>query len=207
VFTTIAAKWKAVFNEIRKIQKTGRPILIGTRSVQESEHLSSLLAAKGLEHMVLNAVRHAEEAWIVAAAGRQGSITVATNMAGRGTDIRLGKNVAGMGGLHVIGTQRNESGRIDRQLWGRCSRQGNPGIAQAFVSLEDELPQRYARTMTAALLRRYGAVDREISSSLPRRLVDRAQHRAERAALRQRKNLLQVDTWLDEQLGFAGQDT
>lgn len=207
VFTTIAAKWKAVLNEIRKIQKTGRPILVGTRSVQESEHLSDLLTAEGLEHTVLNAVRHAEEAWIVAGAGRQGRITVATNMAGRGTDIRLGKNVAGLGGLHVIGTQRHEAGRIDRQLWGRCSRQGNPGIAQAFVSLEDELPQTYARIMTAALLRRYGTVDREISSMLPRRLIDRAQRRAERAALRQRKSLFHFDDWLDEHLGFAGQET
>ena len=206
VFTTIAAKFKAVISEIRAVHKTGRPILVGTRSVEESEHLSSLLTEKGLEHTVLNAVRHAEEAWIVAGAGRQGCITVATNMAGRGTDISLGKNVASMGGLHVIGTQRHEAGRIDRQLWGRCSRQGNPGIAQAFVSLEDELPQRYARIMTAALLRRYGAVDREISSWLPRRLIDRAQHRAERAALRQRKSLLQVDDWLDETLGFAGQE-
>jgi len=206
VFTTIAAKFKAVISEIRAVHKTGRPILVGTRSVEESEHLSSLLTEKGLEHTVLNAVRHAEEAWIVAGAGRQGCITVATNMAGRGTDISLGKNVASMGGLHVIGTQRHEAGRIDRQLWGRCSRQGNPGIAQAFVSLEDELPQRYARIMTAALLRRYGAVDREISSFLPRRLIDRAQHRAERAALRQRKSLLQVDDWLDETLGFAGQE-
>jgi preprotein translocase subunit SecA len=207
VFTTIAAKFKAVISEIRAVHKTGRPILVGTRSVQESEHLRDLLATEGLEHTVLNAVRHAEEAWVVAGAGRQGCITVATNMAGRGTDIRLGKNVAGMGGLHVIGTQRHEAGRIDRQLWGRCSRQGNPGIAQAFVSLEDELPQRYARTMTTALLKRYAAVDREISSALPRCLVDRAQHRAERAALRQRKSLLRVDDWLDEYLGFAGQDT
>ena len=124
---------------------TGRPILVGTRSVRASESLSRLLTEQGLEHRVLNAVHHREEAQIVAQAGQQGWITVATNMAGRGTDIKLGPGVAAMGGLHVIATERNESGRIDRQLFGRCARQGDPGSAQAIVSLEDEFVARYAR--------------------------------------------------------------
>lgn len=206
VFTTNAAKWKAIIRDVRKVQRTGRPILVGTRSVQESEHLSNLLDVEGLEHQVLNAVHHAEEAQIVAGAGQQGRITVATNMAGRGTDIHLGRGVESLGGLHVIGTQRHESGRIDRQLYGRSARQGDPGSAQAFVSLEDELPQRHAPMTTAALLWRYGQGGREISSSFSSRLLDKAQRRAERIALRQRKNLLQKDNWLDENLGFAGQD-
>lgn len=206
VFATEQAKWKAVVDEIRRIHDTGRPILVGTRSVRASEHLSKLLTAEGLDHRVLNAVRHREEAQIVAGAGQEGRITVATNMAGRGTDIKLGRGIAEIGGLHVIATERHEAHRIDRQLFGRCARQGDPGSAQAIVSLEDELVRRHAPRLSAGLRRRFGRTDKEISSPITRRVFDIAQRRAERLALRQRKGVLRTDDWLDEYLGFAGNE-
>ncbi len=203
VFATEAAKWRAVVEEIRSTHQAGRPVLVGTRSVRASETLSTMLAEAGLEHVVLNAVRHAQEAEIVAAAGQAGRITVATNMAGRGTDIRLGSGVAERGGLHVIATERHEAGRIDRQLFGRSARQGDPGSAVAIVSLEDELVARYAPYLTRGFRGRYRGKEREIRSRLARRLFDDAQRRAERQALRQRKAVLRTDRWLDEYLGFA----
>jgi len=204
VFASERAKWGAVVEEIRQVHESGRPLLVGTRSVRASEHLSGLLAAEGLEHVVLNAVRHAEEAQIVAGAGQVGRITVATNMAGRGTDIRLGRGVAELGGLKVIATERHEAGRIDRQLFGRTARQGDPGDALALVSLEDELVRRHAPHLSAAQRRTYGKAEREISSPLTRGIFNLAQRRAERLALRQRKAVLRTDDWLDEYLGFAG---
>ena len=206
VYATEDAKWRAVVEEIRRLHGTKRPVLVGTRSVRASERLSAMLTEQSLGHQVLNAVRHAEEAEIVAAAGEKWKITVATNMAGRGTDIRLGPGVAEGGGLHVLATDRHEAGRIDRQLFGRCARQGDPGTAQAFVSLEDELVRRHAPRLSAALRRRHGQSDREISSALNRRVFDLAQRRAERMALRQRKGVLRTDDWLDEYLGFAGSE-
>ena len=207
VFATEEAKWKAVTAEIRRTHLAGRPVLVGTRSVRASEHLSGLLAAEGLPHQVLNAVRHAEEAQIVAGAGQEGRITVATNMAGRGTDIRLGRGVAARGGLRVLATERHEAGRIDRQLFGRCARQGDPGDARAFVSLEDELVRRFAPHWTMALRRRFGRTEKDVSSPLTRRPFDAAQERAERLALKGRKAVLRTDDWLDEYLGFAGRET
>jgi preprotein translocase subunit SecA len=207
VYATESAKWRAVVEEIRRVRATGRPLLVGTRSVRASERLSEMLAAGGLEHVVLNAVRHAEEAQIVAGAGQPGRITVATNMAGRGTDIKLGRGVAEIGGLAVIATERHEAGRVDRQLFGRCARQGDPGTSGAYVSLEDELAHRHAPKLSAALRGRFGATDREISSGMTRRLFDRAQRRAERQALKQRKGVLKTDDWLDEYLGFAGTES
>ena len=206
VFTSVAAKWEALIDEVRRVHKTGRPILLGTRSVGTSEHLSGLLTTEGFEHQVLNAVRHDQEAQIVASAGLKERITVATNMAGRGTDILLGTGVAKLGGLHVIATERHESGRIDRQLYGRCARQGDPGSAQPFVSLEDELMQQHAHLVSVALARHSADSDREISSMFSRILVDGAQRRAERVSLRQRKDVLRTDNWLDEYLGFAGKE-
>jgi len=206
VFTTSQAKWAALVAEIRSLHATGRPVLVGTRSVQASEHLSQMLASKGLEHQVLNAVRHAAEAEIVARAGQPGRITVATNMAGRGTDIKLGRGVAEIGGLHVIASERHEARRIDRQLFGRCARQGDPGSAQAFVAVGDELLVRYAPMARAMLPRRFGQSDREVSSALTRRAFDIAQKRAQRMALRQRKSVLRTDDWLNEYLGFAGRE-
>ncbi len=205
VFASEKAKWSAIVNQITRIHQTHRPLLVGTRSVRASENLSQLLRAEGLEHQVLNAVRHAEEAQIVAGAGKADKITVATNMAGRGTDIKLGRGVPELGGLHVLATERHEAGRIDRQLFGRSARQGDPGSAQAMVSLEDELPRRHTTHLSAALARR-AHPDRRISSVLTRRVFDLAQRRAERLALRQRKAVLRTDDWLDEYLGFAGRE-
>ena len=206
VFATEEAKWRAVVDEIVALHRRGRPVLVGTRSVRASEHLSLLLTAKGLEHQVLNAVRHAEEAQIVAAAGQPGKITVATNMAGRGTDIKLGRGVTEVGGLAVLATERHEAGRIDRQLYGRAGRQGDPGSAQAIVCLEDELVRRHAPHLTGMLAGRHGKSDKEISSAATRHLFDAAQRKAERMALRQRKGVLRTDDWLDEYLGFAGSE-
>ncbi len=206
VFATKEGKWDAVIAEIQKQHETGRPILIGTRSVETSELLSQRLTELKLEHQVLNAVRHAEEARIVAGAGQRGKITVATNMAGRGTDIKLGKGVADLGGLCVIAAERNDSLRVDRQLFGRAGRQGDPGSAAVFCSLEDELLRRFAPRWTHALIRRFRRKTGEVSGMMTRRLFKVAQNRAQRMALRQRKGVLKSDDWLDEFLGFAGRE-
>jgi len=200
------AKLEAVVDSCVDIHQSGRPVLIGTRSVRASEQVSDMLRRKGLDHQVLNAVRHAEEAQIVAAAGHEGKITVATNMAGRGTDIKLGKGVIDAGGLHVILTERHESGRVDRQLVGRCARQGDPGSFQTFVSLEDELVRRHATNISGVIRKRYGHTEGDVKSTMARRMFNRAQRHAESAALRQRKGVLQTDRWLDEYLGFAGSE-
>lgn len=204
VFGTSEARWVAVVEEVKRIHKLGRPVLVGTRSVEASEKLSSMLNAKALKHDVLNAVRHEEEAAIVEQAGQPGRITVATNMAGRGTDIKLGPGIAEAGGLHVISTDRNESGRIDRQLYGRAGRQGDPGSAIAFVSLEDELVRKY---LTRASRRAAASAgDREASSGRMHRLFNKAQQRAQRLARKQRKSVLKSDDWMEENLGFAGRE-
>jgi preprotein translocase subunit SecA len=204
VLSAEQSKWQRLVEEIQKVHNSGRPILVGTRSVHDSELLSSLLAAQSLDHHVLNAVRHREEAQIVAEAGQPGKITVATNMAGRGTDIKLGRGVAALGGLHVIAAERNESGRIDRQLFGRCARQGDPGSAQAIVSLEDEFVCRYATHLAGYLRHRHAQGSGDICSALTRTAFHLAQYRAERFALSQRKAVMRADHWLDETIGFAG---
>ena len=204
LYKSASAKWEAVVNEICRVQATGRPVLIGTRNVSDSEHLSRLLTDIGLQHQVLNAVRQEFEADIIAEAGQMKRITVATNMAGRGTDICLGEGVAELGGLHVIATDRHEAGRIDRQLFGRSARQGDPGSARAFSSLEDELMQKYARPLSSCLSRFFRNGKTEISSRFWKYLVNRAQRRAERVSRHRRKDLLRSDKWIEEQLGFAG---
>ena len=204
IFTKAADKWKAIVEHIVEIHATGRPILIGTRSVHASEYLSQMLTDRELEHRVLNAVRHAEEAAIVALAGQEGKITVATNMAGRGTDIKLGRGVAEKGGLHVIATERHEDGRVDRQLFGRAGRQGDPGSAIAFSALDDELTQRHAPIWARSFMRRMSGTNQELKGKFTKYLVDHAQQRAAHMAFRQRKAVLKTDDWLDEFLGFAG---
>jgi preprotein translocase subunit SecA len=204
VFATGEEKWDAVVQEIERCHSTGRPVLVGTRSVRASEKLAELLAGRNHPYNLLNAVRHKEEAQIVAAAGEENRITIATNMAGRGTDIKLGRGVADMGGLHVIATERHESGRIDRQLFGRCARQGDPGSAQAFMSLEDELFQRFVpapmrNRLASALKRKTLGAGRLSQAGL-----SHAQRAAQRLAYRQRRNVLRMDTWLEEALAFAG---
>ena len=192
-------KWNMIVQEIKKVHEEGRPVLIGVRSVRASEHLSSLLKEAGLEHQVLNAIYHRQEAQIVAEAGKAGKITVATNMAGRGTDIKLGRGVADLGGLHVIAAEPNDSGRIDRQLFGRGARQGDPGSAQGIFSLEDEIVARYSKGLTAYLKNRFT----NGNHTLPNVIIRLSQKRAERLAIRQRKAVLKTDHWLDEQLGFT----
>ena len=208
VFDVADARWAAVVEEIAASHAAGRPVLVGTRSVRSSEHLSRLLTEAGLEdHQVLNAVRHKEEAQIIAQAGQVGKITVATNMAGRGVDIKLGRGVTELGGLHVIAPERNQSRRVDRQLFGRAGRQGDPGSAQVYVSLDDELLEQFTPTLSKLLRRRYGHGGREASNRLTRWAFNVAQRRSQRQALRQRKQVLRTDDWLDEYLGFAGRES
>jgi preprotein translocase subunit SecA len=163
-----------------------------------------MLADRGLTFSVLNAVRHREEAAIVAGAGKPGAITIATNMAGRGTDIKLGRGVAKLGGLHVITTERNESGRIDRQLFGRCARQGDPGSVQVFISLDDELFRRFVPASIRTLLS--SAVEKGTLGVHPvaERFLIYAQNAAQRLAFHQRRGVMQMDTWLADALSFTG---
>lgn len=206
VFPTEELKWARIVQEIRRIHEAGRPVLVGTRNVRSSERLGSLLTAEGLDHQVLNAIYHRQEAQIVAEAGQRGKITVATNMAGRGTDIKLGRGVAKSGGLHVIAAEPNESARIDRQLFGRGARQGDPGSAQGIFSLEDEVVSQYAGHMIGFFKKRYAYAKGDVSSFLIRNAFRQAQQSAERLALRRRKSVLKTDHWLDEQLGFTGKE-
>jgi preprotein translocase subunit SecA len=205
VYSTAVQRWKAVVETISKIHRMGRPVLVGTRSVAASEHLSHLLMDAGLSHKVLNARQDKEEAEIVARAGEHGRITVATNMAGRGTDIRLAPGVAELGGLHVIATERHEARRIDRQLFGRCGRQGDPGTCEAVVSLEDELVTVYVskifQWLVAAALKTPGTL---IARWIGKMLLARAQHRAERLHARMRHDLLKMDEQLGDALAFSG---
>ena len=142
IYRTERAKFRAVVDEIAETHEAGRPVLVGTVSIEKSEELSKMLEERGLTHSVLNAKQHEREASIVAQAGQQGAITIATNMAGRGTDIVLGFGVGEMGGLHIIGTERHEARRIDNQLRGRAGRQGDNGSTRFFVSVEDEIMRR-----------------------------------------------------------------
>ena len=204
VFPDTDRKWDAVVEEIVRCNKTGRPILVGTRNVRASERLAKMLTAKELEFNLLNAVRHEEEAVIVAAAGKQGRITIATNMAGRGTDIKLGRGVVELGGLHVIATERHESGRIDRQLFGRSARQGDPGSAQAFMSVDDELIQRFVPGLLQKRLASAIEKRRPVAKRLAESILSHAQRAAQRLAFRQRRNVLKMDTWLIDALSFTG---
>jgi preprotein translocase subunit SecA len=206
VFPTQRAKYQAIAEEIQTVHQTQRPILVGTRNVKDSEYLSNLLHEKGLEHEVLNAVYHKEEAQIVSRAGQPGAVTVATNMAGRGTDIKLGRGIKDIGGLHVVACERHESPRVDRQLYGRAGRQGDPGSCQAWVSLEDDLVQRHAAKQVRMMQQFHRGGEKSIASAVTRQLWDQAQSRATRMALRQRKSVLETDNWLDEYLGFAGME-
>jgi preprotein translocase subunit SecA len=202
IYATQDEKWNAVVKRIAQIHALGRPILVGTRSVEASERLSRLLANDGLDHQLLNARQDAEEARIIAEAGRRRRITVATNMAGRGTDIRLAPEALGLGGLHVIATELHESRRIDRQLFGRCGRQGDAGTCEAIISLEDELAQVYSHRFLR-MLGRYIA-GRRLSSRALVLTFQMAQRSAERLHLRMRRDLLEIDEQLDSALAFSG---
>jgi preprotein translocase subunit SecA len=191
MFDTLDQKWDAVVQRVSEINETGAPVLVGTRSVLASEALSMRLAKLGKAHRVLNATQTAQEASIVAEAGQQGRITVATNMAGRGTDIKLGRGMAELGGLHVIATEPHGSGRVDRQLFGRAARQGDPGSAQMFACAEDDLFVRHVAQLRHSW-RAIGAA----------RLVRMAQQRAESLARFNRKQVLRNDDWMDQSLPF-----
>lgn len=201
VYPRADAKWQAIVASLRELHAQGRPVLVGTRSVAASEHLSGLLTAAGLPHQVLNARQDQEEAKVIAAAGERGRITVATNMAGRGTDIRLGPGVAELGGLHVLATERHDARRIDRQLFGRGGRQGDPGSFQAIVSLEDEIVQGFFGKHAARLAR---LMPRWFFAWLGRVLVAVAQGAAQRHHARVRRELLRVDDHLSDLLAFTG---
>jgi len=204
VYRDAEARWGAVVERIAALHGQGRPILVGTRSVAASEHLSARLAAAGLPHRVLNARQDKEEADIVACAGELGRITVATNMAGRGTDIRLAPRVAELGGLHVIATERHEAGRIDRQLFGRCGRQGDPGSHEVFASLEDEIVAVHAGRMERRLARLATRMPGRTAAWLAGLVVRRAQRAAERLHSRIRRDLLDHDEQRETALAFAG---
>lgn len=192
-------KWNAIVEDIERLHADGRPILVGARSVAASERLAAQLRGRGLECHLLNASRLAEEATIIAIAGERSRITIATNMAGRGTDIRLGAGVADLGGLHVIATERHESGRVDRQLFGRAGRQGDPGSAQAFTSSEDELLARHLPKPLKGLL------NPGRGSAISQTAIRIAQRQAQHLAFKQRKAVLRADAWLDDALSFAGE--
>lgn len=206
-FQDAKSKWQAIIVEIEKVHSMGRPILVGTRSVLASEQLGQWLEQRGLESKILNATRLKEEAGIVALAGEPGRITIATNMAGRGTDIKLGQGVTASGGLHVIGTERHESGRVDRQLFGRAARQGDPGSAQVFVSAEDELVQKFLSKSAKMALKESMRRNLPGRGRIAKSAFDYAQSRAENLAYKQRQNILRSDVWLDDALSFSGGET
>jgi preprotein translocase subunit SecA len=192
IFSNSEERFQAVAMQIVDWNRKGVPVLVGTRSIEKSERLSALLEAQGIEHQILNAKNHEIEAQIVAQAGQKGRVTVATNMAGRGTDIKLGDGVAELGGLHVIGTERHEARRIDRQLSGRCARQGDPGVSQFFISLDDEIVEAYGEKPAARIRKRLGGTG-ELTSVRMRRFFVAAQRKKERQHFRDRKLLMHYE--------------
>jgi preprotein translocase subunit SecA len=200
VYKTKREKYNAVIDEIAELNRKGRPILVGTTSVEISELLSRMLKMKGLKHNVLNAKLHQREAEIVAEAGKTGTITIATNMAGRGTDIKLTEEVRRAGGLAIIGTERHESRRVDRQLRGRSGRQGDPGSSQFFVSLEDELMRLFGSERIAGIMDKLGLKDGEmIQHSMITKSIERAQKKVEENNFGIRKRLLEYDDVMNSQ--------
>ena len=200
VYKTRREKFNAVVREIKELHLQGRPVLVGTISVETSEMLSRMLKKEGLIHSVLNAKYHQQEAEIVSRAGQRGAITIATNMAGRGTDIKLGEGVPAVGGLHVLGTERHESRRIDRQLRGRCSRQGDPGSSHFFISLEDDLMRLFGSDRIVKLMERMGLEEgEELKHGLLNRSIQQAQKRVEGHNFQQRKRTLEYDDVMNKQ--------
>jgi preprotein translocase subunit SecA len=200
VYKTKREKYTAVLKEISEIHGQGRPILVGTISVEVSEHLSRMLKREGIIHSVLNAKYHQQEAEIVARAGQRGAVTIATNMAGRGTDIKLGTGVADAGGLHVIGTERHEARRIDRQLRGRCARQGDPGSSHFFISLEDDLMRLFGSDRIVKYMEKMGLEEgQELEHPLLNRSIQQAQKRVEQHNFQIRKRTLEYDDVMNKQ--------
>lgn len=200
IYMTEREKYNAILNEIKAVHEKGRPILIGTESVEVSEKLSRILRQHHLEHTVLNARYHEKEAEIIALAGGKGAITIATNMAGRGTDIKLDPGIADLGGLLVIGSTRHQSRRIDRQLRGRCARQGDPGSSKFFISFEDSLLRLFASPRITSVLKRFRPPEGEaISARMLDRSIEAAQKRVEQRNYSMRKNTLQYDDVMNKQ--------
>jgi preprotein translocase subunit SecA len=200
VYKTRREKFNAVLNEIKTVHAQGRPILVGTISVEVSEQLSRMLQREKLIHSVLNAKYHQQEAEIVARAGQRGSITIATNMAGRGTDIKLGPGIADVGGLHVLATERHEARRIDRQLRGRCARQGDPGSSHFFIALEDDLMRLFGSDRIVKYMEKMGLEEgQELEHPLLNRSIGQAQKRVEQHNFQIRKRTLEYDDVMNKQ--------
>jgi preprotein translocase subunit SecA len=200
VYRSETGKFKAVVDEIVRRHSTGQPVLVGTISIERSELLSAMLKRRGVPHSVLNAKHHEREAEIVAGAGQRGAVTIATNMAGRGTDIVLGEGVADLGGLHILGTERHEARRIDNQLRGRSGRQGDPGSSQFFISLEDDLMRLFGSERYMGMLEKLGMDDSmPIDHPLLSRAIESAQKRVEARNFDIRKHVLEYDDVLNQQ--------
>ncbi|MGI2327462.1 preprotein translocase subunit SecA [Planococcus sp. YIM B11945] len=200
IYASIAGKYKAVGDDIAERHKNGQPVLVGTVAIETSEIISDYLTKKGIKHAVLNAKNHAHEAEIILNAGQKGAVTIATNMAGRGTDIKLGEGVIEAGGLAVIGTERHESRRIDNQLRGRSGRQGDPGVTQFYLSLEDDLMRRFGSDAMRNMMGKLGMDDSQpLQSKMVTRSVESAQKRVEGNNFDARKRLLQYDDVLRQQ--------
>ncbi|MCB0296120.1 MAG: preprotein translocase subunit SecA, partial [Calditrichaeota bacterium] len=211
IYRTLREKYNAVIEEIEHLHKLGRPVLVGTVSVEVSETLSRMLKRRRIPHSVLNAKYHKQESEIISQAGQPGSVTIATNMAGRGTDIKLGKGVRGEGtdgfgedgtpfGLQIIGTSRHEARRIDRQLRGRSGRQGDPGFSRFYLSLEDELMRLFGSDRLIKVMDRLGAEDGEvITHSMVTKAIEKAQKRVEEQNYSIRKHLLEYDDVMNKQ--------
>jgi len=200
IYKTEAAKFRAVVEDIVECHERKQPVLVGTISVEKSERLSAMLNRRGIPHEVLNAKQHAREATIVAEAGQPGAITIATNMAGRGTDIKLGEGVPGLGGLYVLGTERHESRRIDNQLRGRSGRQGDPGLSRFYISLEDDLMRLFGGERIFSIMERLGVEeDTPIEHPLISRSVETAQKRVEEQNFQIRKRVLEYDDVMNKQ--------
>ncbi|MEK5382054.1 preprotein translocase subunit SecA [Niallia sp. FSL W8-0635] len=200
IYASMDGKFRAVGEDIAERHKKGQPVLVGTVAIETSEIISKYLSKKGIPHNILNAKNHEREAEIIATAGEKGSVTIATNMAGRGTDIKLGEGVKELGGLAVIGTERHESRRIDNQLRGRSGRQGDPGVTQFYLSMEDELMRRFGSDNMKNMMSRLGMDDSQpIQSKMVSRAVESAQKRVEGNNFDSRKQLLQYDDVLRQQ--------
>lgn len=199
IYKTRREKYNAAIDEIQAAHKRGQPVLVGTASVEASEVLSRILKRKNIEHTVLNAKHHQQEAEIVAQAGQRGAVTIATNMAGRGTDIKLGEGVNELGGLYVLGTERHEARRIDRQLRGRCARQGDNGLSKFLVSLEDDLLRIFGSGPLARILQKTFQEGQPLDHPLLNRSIERAQKTVENQNYTMRKRLLQYDDVLNKQ--------
>mgnify|MGYP002617216996 CR=1 FL=1 len=200
IYRTRKEKYDAIIEAIRELYEKGQPVLVGTISIEKSEELSAMLKKRGIKHNVLNAKQHAREAEIVAQAGQKGHVTIATNMAGRGTDIVLGEGVLELGGLHILGTERHESRRIDNQLRGRSGRQGDPGSSRFYLSLEDDLMRLFGSDRISGLMEKLGLKDGEaIENTMVTRAVESAQKRVEAHHFEIRKTLLDYDNVMNQQ--------